>query len=93
MEFNSVMLGRGSLPNKSGRGFYSLLFRRSRYAVLLRSSGRAQRTQGDRIAHSLIDLCAVAPFLRRQGHNRLVDLGLDRQPAIGGPNAYLCDQE
>jgi hypothetical protein len=31
---------------------------------------------------SLDDLCAVAPFLRRQGHHSIVDFGINRQRAI-----------
>src|SRR5258706_7642286 len=32
--------------------------------------------------HSLVDLYAIAPFLRRQGHYCLMDRGINRQRAI-----------
>jgi hypothetical protein len=34
------------------------------------------------IEHSLIDFCTVAPFVRRQRHHCIMDLGIDRQRAI-----------
>jgi hypothetical protein len=41
-----------------------------------------QRTKFETITHSLVDLGAVAPFVRRQRHHRLADFGIDRQRAI-----------
>src|SRR5258705_4525015 len=60
------------------------LLRRLRHAVLVLTSGGTQRAKSETLAHSLVDLCAVAPFVWRESHHRLVYLGGDRQGALGG---------
>jgi hypothetical protein len=59
-----------------------LLLRRLRNAIQVRAAGRPQRAKSDAVTHSRVDLGAVAPFVRRQRHHRLMDLGIDRQRAI-----------
>jgi hypothetical protein len=39
--------------------------------MLVRGARRTQRAKGETFAHSLIDLCAVAPFVGRQGHHSM----------------------
>ena len=41
-----------------------------------------QRTKFETITHSLVDLGAVAPFVRLQRHHSVVDFGINRQRAI-----------
>ena len=36
------------------------------------------------LAHGLIDLGAVAPFVRRQRHHRIIDRGINRRLVING---------
>jgi hypothetical protein len=49
---------------------------------LIRAAGRAQRIKFETITHSLVDLGAVAPFVRLQRHHSVVDFGINRQRAI-----------
>jgi hypothetical protein len=49
---------------------------------LILAAGRAQRTKFETITHSLVDLGAVAPFVRLQRHHSVVDFGINRQRAI-----------
>jgi hypothetical protein len=49
-------------PVVLSQGSPERLFRRLRNAVLVRSAGRPQRAKFETIAHSLVDLGAVAPF-------------------------------
>jgi hypothetical protein len=41
------------------------------------------------VAHRLVDLLAVPPLVRRQGHDGVMDIGRDCQiagfPVLGGP--------
>ena len=60
----------------------AVLFRRLRNAVQVFTSGRSQRPKPQPFAHSLIDLCSVPPFLRRQCHHSIIDIGSDCQRAI-----------
>src|SRR5258705_5323652 len=59
------------------------LLRRLRHAVLVLTSGGTQRAKSETLAHSLVDLCAVAPFVWRESHHRLVYLGRNGQRAVG----------
>jgi hypothetical protein len=59
------------------------LLRRLRHTVLVLTSGGTQRAKSETLAHSLVDLCAVAPFVWRESHHRLVYLGGNGQRAVG----------
>jgi hypothetical protein len=60
------------------RHSYSVAFS----AVQFRTAGRTQRTKFETITHSLVDLGAVAPFVRLQRHHSVVVFGINRQRAI-----------
>jgi hypothetical protein len=52
---------------------------------LIRAAGRTQWAKFETIAHSLVDPCSVAAFVRRQGHHRIMDRGINHRHAFGQP--------
>src|SRR5439155_18133858 len=56
---------------------------RLRHAVLIRAAGRTQWAKFETIAHSVIDLCAVGPFVWRQRHHRVVDRCIRGEVILG----------
>jgi hypothetical protein len=60
------------------------LFRRLGNGVLVRRSGGTLLAKLEPLAHSLIDLGAVAAFIRRQGHYRIIDRGINRRLVVDG---------
>src|SRR5438105_98185 len=51
-------------------------------AVLAKGGSQRRFARFEALAHGLVDLGAIAPFVRRQRHNRIADSGINRQHAI-----------
>ena len=64
------------------------LFRRLGNAVLVRRSGSTLLAKLEPLAPSLIDLGAVTPFIRRQGHHRIIDRGINRHDVFRGTRGF-----
>jgi hypothetical protein len=50
---------------------------------LIRAAGRTQWAKFETIAHSLVDPCSVAAFVRRQRHHRVVDRCIKGEVILG----------
>ena len=66
------------------------LLRRLRHAVLIRAAGRTQWAKFETIAHSVIDLCVVGPFVWQQRHHRVVDRRIKGEVILGNRIPGCC---
>src|SRR5258707_14025328 len=89
---DAVLISALQNQTRTVTGGSSPLLGRSRQAAQVRSPGRSQRAKPPALADGLVDLGAVAPFVRRQRHHCLVDISIERQRAVQRRKAALALQ-